>query len=166
MYRTIEDFTTDWKYEMQATETLLRQLTDKSLNQKIYDEGRTMAQLVWHITASISEMLNRAGLEATEIDGDADAPTSADELRIAYSNASDEALEQVSSKWLNSDLETPVDMYGEPWKRGKVLSVLILHQTHHRGQLTVLMRQAGLIVTGVYGPAKEEWSSYGMSAAK
>ncbi|MOA34881.1 DinB family protein [compost metagenome] len=105
-------------------------------------------------------------MEATEIDGDADAPTSADELRIAYSNASDEALEQVSSKWLNSDLETPVDMYGEPWKRGKVLSVLILHQTHHRGQLTVLMRQAGLIVTGVYGPAKEEWSSYGMSAAK
>jgi len=26
----------------------------------------------------------------------------------------------------------------------------------------VLMRQAGLRVPGVYGPAKEEWESYGM----
>jgi hypothetical protein len=27
--------------------------------------------------------------------------------------------------------------------------------------MTVLMRQAGLKVPGIYGPAKEEWSIYG-----
>ena len=32
---------------------------------------------------------------------------------------------------------------------------LINHQNHHRGQMTVLMRQAGLTVPGVYGPAKK-----------
>ena len=37
------------------------------------------------------------------------------------------------------------------------LMTLINHQNHHRGQMTVLMRQAGLTVPGVYGPAKEEW---------
>lgn len=47
-------------------------------------------------------------------------------------------------------------MYGEIWKINKVLSVVVKHQTHHRGQLTVIMRLAGLKVTGVYGPAKEE----------
>ena len=36
------------------------------------------------------------------------------------------------------------------------------HQTHHRGQMTVLMRQAGLTVPGVYGPAREEWAAMGM----
>jgi uncharacterized damage-inducible protein DinB len=36
------------------------------------------------------------------------------------------------------------------------------HEIHHRAQMTVLMRQAGLKVPGLYGPAKEEWSQYNM----
>jgi len=55
-------------------------------------------------------------------------------------------------------------MYGETWKRGMTLLYLMLHQAHHRGQITVLMRQAGLKVTGIYGPAKEEWQTMGMPA--
>jgi uncharacterized damage-inducible protein DinB len=30
--------------------------------------------------------------------------------------------------------------------------------------MTVLMRQAGLRVPGIYGPAKEEWEEHGMPA--
>ena len=44
------------------------------------------------------------------------------------------------------------------------LFYLIAHQTHHRGQMTVLMRQAGLRVPGIYGPAKEEWAAFGAPA--
>jgi uncharacterized damage-inducible protein DinB len=33
---------------------------------------------------------------------------------------------------------------------------LVRHLIHHRGQLIVLMREAGLIVPGVYGPSREE----------
>jgi uncharacterized damage-inducible protein DinB len=43
---------------------------------------------------------------------------------------------------------------------------LIQHQAHHRGQMTVLMRQAGLPVPGIYGPSKEEWANFGMEAPK
>jgi uncharacterized damage-inducible protein DinB len=53
-------------------------------------------------------------------------------------------------------------MYGQQWKRGYTLAVLVRHQAHHRGQMTVLMRQAHLRVPGVYGPAREEWSEFGM----
>ena len=56
-------------------------------------------------------------------------------------------------------------MYGMTWKRGTTLSLLINHQAHHRGQMTVLMRQAGVPVVGVYGPAKEEWKAAGMPTA-
>jgi uncharacterized damage-inducible protein DinB len=56
-------------------------------------------------------------------------------------------------------------MFGQfEWAKGFSLSMLINHQIHHRGQMTILMRQANLIVTGVYGPAKEEWSQMGMEA--
>ena len=37
-----------------------------------------------------------------------------------------------------------------------VLNVLIRHQIHHRGQMTILMRQAGVVVPSVYGPSREE----------
>jgi uncharacterized damage-inducible protein DinB len=48
------------------------------------------------------------------------------------------------------------------WTKAFVLVSLLQHSCHHRGQMTVLMRQAGLKVPGVYGPAKEEWAIYGM----
>ena len=54
-------------------------------------------------------------------------------------------------------------MYGEPWQRALTLAILVAHQTHHRGQMTVLMRQAGLKVPGVYGPSKDEWAAMGAS---
>jgi uncharacterized damage-inducible protein DinB len=57
-------------------------------------------------------------------------------------------------------------MYGQTWKKRDVLASLILHQAHHRGQMTVLMRQAGLAVPGIYGPAREEWAAMGMAAPK
>jgi uncharacterized damage-inducible protein DinB len=38
----------------------------------------------------------------------------------------------------------------------RILHALVLHQVHNRGQMTVLMRQAGLVLPGVYGPTREE----------
>ncbi|HRN25773.1 MAG TPA: DinB family protein [Ignavibacteriaceae bacterium] len=42
--------------------------------------------------------------------------------------------------------------------------VIISHQTHHRAQLTIVMRLNGLNVPGIYGPSKEEWTQLGMPA--
>jgi hypothetical protein len=37
-------------------------------------------------------------------------------------------------------------------------------KSRYRGQMTVLMRQAGLKVPVIYGPAREEWQEFGMAA--
>jgi uncharacterized damage-inducible protein DinB len=37
-----------------------------------------------------------------------------------------------------------------------ILQSLIRHQIHHRGQMTILMREAHVVVPGVYGPSREE----------
>ena len=79
----------------------------------------------------------------------------------AYQAASDALLKGVEA-WSDADLEREDEMYGEVWKRGYGLHVLLVHQTHHRGQMTVLMRQAGLPVPPIYGPVKEGWSAYGV----
>ena len=42
------------------------------------------------------------------------------------------------------------------------LQGLIHHEIHHRAEMIVLMRLAGLPVPGLYGPTREEWTQYGM----
>jgi uncharacterized damage-inducible protein DinB len=53
---------------------------------------------------------------------------------------------------------------GKCGKEEQRLGFIVSHQIHHRAQLTVVMRLNGLNVPGVYGPSKEEWTSYGIPA--
>jgi hypothetical protein len=64
-------------------------------------------------------------------------------------------LEEVTKNWKDETLQIVDEMYGEKWPRGLTLRILIDHEIHHRGQMTVLMRQAGLKVPGIMGPSRE-----------
>lgn len=163
MYGSIQEFLQDWKNENEATLKIMHNLTDASLSQKVYAEGRTLGYLAWHITTSITEMLGRIGLSFNGFEENAPAPKSAKELAAAYEKAALAVTEQVS-KWDVKKLAEEDDMYGEMWSKNMTLHVLIRHQIHHRAQMTVLMRQAGLKVPGVYGPSKEEWAAMGIPA--
>lgn len=162
MFRKIDDFLSSWTHEHDATMKVLQALTDDSLSQRVYDGGRTLGYLAWHITLTLSEMMNRTGLTVQGPAHDAPAPSSAADIAAAYSASSASLVQEIKDKWTDETLTETDDMYGETWPRGITLAVLINHQAHHRGQVTVLMRQAGLSVPGVYGPSKEEWVAYGM----
>ncbi len=162
MIRRVEDFDKDWGVEYEGTLKIFRSLTDAALGQRVGPEGRTLGRLAWHITQSIPEMMNRTGLEIDASEESAPVPRSAAEIVAAYERLGAAVREQVKARWTDDTLAETRDMYGERWPIGVTLDVLVRHQTHHRGQMTVLMRQAGLTVPGVYGPAREEWVSYGM----
>lgn len=162
MIRTISDFEQTWSKEIEATQKILKHLTDKSLGQRVDSDSRTLGRLAWHIVTTISEMMSKTGLVLAGPHPEAPVPATAKEIFRAYSDAAISLLEQVKKNWTDSTLEKKDDLYGEMWARGNTLAALILHQTHHRGQMTVLMRQAGLDVPGVYGPARQEWAAFGM----
>jgi uncharacterized damage-inducible protein DinB len=164
MFSKVSTFETAWKEHREATLKILGALTDESLGQRVVPGGRSLGRLAWHITETLPEMMNRTGLhvEGPEIGGP--VPASVTEIRAAYEKASASVLEQVGSNWNNETLDIEDDMYGMRWTRGYTLGVLVGHEAHHRGQMTVLMRQAGLRVPGVAGPAFEEWTEYGMTA--
>lgn len=162
MYTSISQFKKDWEYESDSTVKLLGNLTDESLNQKITPDGRSLGFLAWHLTQTIPEMMGLTGLK---LDGPAHSdavPASAKDIIEAYKKSSQSLIQQLEKNWNDEALTTEDEMYGEKWKKGLTLMYLMLHQAHHRGQMTVLMRQAGLKVTGVYGPSKEEWAAMGM----
>lgn len=163
MYYKISDFINDWTYESEATLKVFNNLIDESLTKKVNENVRTAGRLAWHITTSISEMAQRTGLSFQAVNENS-LPATVKEIADAYKTASENLLNEIKEKWTDETLQQEDDMYGEKWKRGTTLSVIINHQIHHRAQLTVVMRLLGLKVPGIYGPAKEEWTNFGMAA--
>ena len=163
MIESIETFEKLWAEERGFTGRILAALTDASLSTAVGPQDRTLARIAWHLVTSLPEMMERTGLKLEGVAADAPVPASAAAIASAYEGLADSLGRQVRTQWSDETLQVTDDMYGETWKRGATLLVLILHQTHHRGQMTVLMRQAGLKVPGVYGPAREDWAGYGMT---
>jgi uncharacterized damage-inducible protein DinB len=163
MISRIVDFEHVWSSELESTQKLFKHLTDRALSQAVNPEGRTLARLAWHITTTIPEMISRTGLKIAGPGPDDPIPPGAKLIAKGYSDAAISLLEQVKANWTDATLLEKDDMYGEKWARGFTLTSLILHQVHHRGQMTVLMRQAGLEIPGLYGPARQEWAAFGMT---
>lgn len=162
MYTSLDAFLIAWGYEAASTQKLMDVLTDASLAQPVHEGGRTLGRLAWHIAQTIPEMMSKTGLHVSGLGEHDPVPADAATIAQAYRDASASLVEQLRAHWTDATLLQQDNLYGESWARGMTLSILINHQTHHRGQMTVLMRQAGLTVPGVYGPAKEEWAQMGM----
>jgi uncharacterized damage-inducible protein DinB len=71
-------------------------------------------------------------------------------------------LQAIQTQWTDEKLLQSTNMYGEDWMNGLTLHILIQHEIHHRGQMTVLMRQAGLRAPDIYGPTRDQWLEWNM----
>lgn len=162
MYKSVNSFVSDWKYESSATLKLLNILTDESLGQKVWDGGRKLGFLAWHITLSIGEMMTKIGLNPDCPPEDSKLPPKAIDIKNTYEKASASLINELESKLKDEMLMDEITAYGQKFTKNQMLKMLNNHQIHHRGQMTVLMRQAKLKVSGIYGPSKEEWTAYGM----
>jgi uncharacterized damage-inducible protein DinB len=162
MFRTITDFVFLWSRELESTQKVLKHVPDRALATAVHPDVRSLGRLGWHIVMTLPEMMERTGLRLEGPAADAPIPASSKQILAQYTTAALSLLEQVRTGWTDATLDVEDEMYGERWKRRETLTALVLHQTHHRAQMTVLMRQLGLGVPGVYGPAREEWGAYGM----
>ncbi|MCS7458993.1 DinB family protein [Paenibacillus doosanensis] len=163
MFTTIQQFIEEYGQESANTQKLLYALTDESLNREIAPGYRTLGHLAWHLVPS-GGLLHPTGLKFEAPDERSEAPSSAAAIAEAYRAASQSLIDAVRNQWTDAKLQETATVFGQPWKNGLTLHVFQKHEIHHRGQLTILMRQAGLPVTGVYGPTKEEWAALGMEA--
>lgn len=164
MYHTLKEFTDEYKMESQSTLKLLNVLTTESLYKTVDGKVRSIGRLSYHIAHTISEMMSKTGLDITcDIKNPAeDTSVTAEQIVAAYQSAVNKFLSEIETKWTDASLQETNNMYGQDWSVALTLSILLKHEIHHRGQLTVLMRLAGLVVPGIYGPSAEEWEQYGM----
>lgn len=162
MYGSVAEFEKDFREQAENTLKVFRELTDGSLAQTVAPGGRTLGRIAWHIVGSLVEMPEHAGLEIDGSLAKAEVPVTAAEIVAGYEKAAGLCRETITNGWKDANLAEEIPIYEEKWSRSRVLFILMVHEVHHRGQLTILMRQAGLRVPGVAGPSREEWAAWGM----
>jgi uncharacterized damage-inducible protein DinB len=156
MFTSIRSFLDTWRRESAATARLMAELTDRSLEQRIADGYRSLGELAWHIVVSQREILRHTGLDYPAPGKGDPQPARAAEIHSCYVDAAKALGAAVEGRWSDETLAVSDQIYGQQWPRGLTLAVMLFHEIHHRGQMTVLMRQAGLRVPGVYGPSRDE----------
>lgn len=164
MYRRVSDFLADHTAEAKSTVKLFNTIPESASAQAI-PGGRSLGRLAWHLTCALGEIARNAGIGEFEPHDDqtGDVPPVA-RTAETYKASAKAFGDLLASQWTDAMLDQEIEMYGKTWKRGDVLTMLVVHQAHHRGQITVLMRQAGLAVPGMVGPAREEWAAWNMPA--
>ncbi|MEH6943708.1 DinB family protein [Bacillus sp. JJ722] len=156
MHQSIDGFFNVWQMESSLTQKLMDQLTDESLKQEIAPGYWSLGETAWHIVVVGGLIAKQTGLDFDSPAPQAAVPSSAKEIAEGYQQMSQGLLEAVKKQWKDEDLLAESLVFGQPQPNGATLSMLISHEIHHRGQMTVLMHQAGVKVPGIYGPSKDD----------
>lgn len=162
MYRTVEDLIAEWKHEAGLTQNLLDSLTDEALLQQVYPEGRTLGRIAWHFVTNIPDYLTEFGVSIAKVSNASEVPT-AKEIAEVFRAVSSQVINALQEQWTDNTLKQIQQAFGRKESNATIFMGLIKHIVHHRGQVTVLMRQAGLLIPAVYGPPKEGWAKIGMT---
>ncbi|WP_010676743.1 DinB family protein [Bacillus timonensis] len=166
MFKTLNGFFALWNFESDATQKILNQLTDESLFQEVTPQNWTLGRVAWHTVTAIGVIASQTDLSFESPKEDYPVPTSATYIAECYQKASIALCQALKEQWNDKKLEEVQDVFGQKFSNSQLLFFMIQHQIHHRGQMTILMRQAGLPVPGIYGPSKEEWGMIGREAPK
>jgi uncharacterized damage-inducible protein DinB len=158
----VERLLQELEQEAQTTRRVLEQVPSDRLAWKPHDRSWSLGQLALHVATvpgAIAEMSRRSPLQIPKFDQPSAA--SAAELIPALDQSIGKAR-TILRGMSDADL-------GETWRAvdgdrevmaipvGAVLrSIMLNHWYHHRGQLSVYLRQVGARVPSIYGPSADE----------
>lgn len=133
----------------------MESITEDKKHVAIVEGHNSLEFLSWHLTNAPLFFCGLIGQSLNVQINPSTPPSTMKEIIDEYKKVNEKVVNAVK-KLDDSSLEKEVDMIGRPTAIGAVLRMLIDHQTHHRAQMQVLLRQAGLPVPGVMGPTKEQ----------
>lgn len=159
---TVSDILQELEQESQATRRVLERVPEDQLRWKPHPKSMTLGQLAMHVAnipGNIAE-ISRAPFDAKTPIPRPEATTTAEIL--ARLDESLERAKAVLDTTEDAELALPWRMMNgnqELWSipRGAFLrTVMLNHWYHHRGQLTVYLRQTGALLPTVYGDSADE----------
>ena len=147
-----------WRYEHALTAKMIRAVPASSIGMQPHEKSRSARDLCWHMAEA--ERFFVAQCLSVEVPGENPVPKGAPlPTPTAIADAFDRshaalaaATEQKGAAWFAE----VVDFFKTKMSRAAVLELMIRHEVHHRGQLTVYLRLAGAKVPSTYGGSADE----------
>jgi uncharacterized damage-inducible protein DinB len=158
----IEALLQELEQEAQTTKRVLERVPGDRLAWKPHDKSMSLGQLALHVATvpgNIAEICQRSPFQVPQFTQP--AATSAAELVPTLEQSVAKARDilrtmddaSLSNAWRVVDGDREV--FTMPV--GAVLRTIMLnHWYHHRGQLSVYLRQVGALVPSIYGPSADE----------
>ncbi|HEY3204508.1 MAG TPA: DinB family protein [Thermoanaerobaculia bacterium] len=149
--------------EAQTTRRVLERVPDDQLNWRPHEKARTLGELALHVAivpGGVAELVaSPSPAQAPQFVDP--SPTSVAELIPALDQSIAKAKNVLGGMNDAALMATWRMMQGErelfAVPRAALLrSVMLNHWYHHRGQLTVYLRQLGVPVPSIYGPSADE----------
>ena len=159
---TIESLLQELDQEAQTTRRVLERVPEDRLGWKPHDKSMSLGQLALHVATTpggVAEICQQSPFQLPEFTQP--TATSAAELIRALDESVAKAREILRSMDDAALAKTWRVVDGErevlAMPVGAVLrSIMLNHWYHHRGQLSVYLRQVGALVPSIYGPSADE----------
>lgn len=161
---TRDDILQELDEEADRTRRALERVPEGKLDWRPHEKSFSLGQLALHIAVIPGALAQVATLDTFETKPDG-FPRPSASSRAEILAALDESL--ASARKIVGSMDE--DSLAAPWKMvagDKVLltiprstflrRIMLNHWYHHRGQLTVYLRQTGALVPSIYGPSADE----------
>ncbi|PYF04664.1 putative damage-inducible protein DinB [Ureibacillus chungkukjangi] len=156
MYRNLNDFIQEWERNCGGTLAIYKAIMDDKKQVAIVEGHSSLESLAWHLTTSPAYFMGQVGFSLNVELNPQNTPATISEIISTYSAVSENIVKLAKENLSDEKLLTEVNSHGHQTPIGALLRMMVDHQTHHRAQMQVLLRQAGLPVPGVMGPTKED----------
>jgi uncharacterized damage-inducible protein DinB len=151
------------EHEAQTTRRVLERVPEDRLTWRPHPKARTLGELALHVATvpgGVAEFVSQPSpVQAPQFVDP--SPRSASELVPALDESVGKARQILGDMDDAALLETWRIMRGDlelvamP-RLGFVRSIMLNHWYHHRGQLSVYLRELGVAVPSIYGPSADE----------
>jgi uncharacterized damage-inducible protein DinB len=164
----LETFLTTWERETENTLKLIRALPQTQYDFRPDAGGRSLGELAWHLAEGDAYMSH--GIETGRFTMETkppniERPRTIEGLAPAFERVHKDAVARIKKLKLE-DLDRSLDFFGGPMAIRDILwSAIMMHNIHHRGQLSLMCRLAGGQAPGLYGPNREEMAAMGATPA-
>jgi uncharacterized damage-inducible protein DinB len=158
----IEGLLQELEQEAQTTRRVLERVPDNKLTWRPHAKARTLGELALHVAmvpGAVAEIATQAQIQAPEFTDP--SPKNAAELIPALDRSiatAKKVLGGMDDKTLTATwrmMRGDRELFAVP-RVGFLRSIMLNHWYHHRGQLSVYLRELDVPIPSIYGPSADE----------
>lgn len=159
----LETFLSVWNREAEKTVSMLRALPEDAYDFRPDPTGRSLGELAWHLAegdAYMSFFVDNGKVDMGAKPPGIERPRTIAELAPGFERVHRDAVARIEKLRAEDLGRTMVFFDGSERRIGEILwEGIVFHLIHHRGQLSLLCRQANGVSPGMYGPNREEMAA-------